>query len=296
MQGQSENQDKQWKGTGEGEARECASKGQGDGDQPQDPAGDSKNMFLRCADVLGDGDESPDNSESRRRMCGMRGEVWDSAHVKGLESVEEAPDEPGFANTLLQPHLWQVWDRAQVEGLEVVEEAPDESGSVWDRAQVEGLEDVEETPDDLGVVAGHGRVPQVAHQRIDCNCGVVILTARHQSCCGQQVPSILSVPPYSTCNHQNIGAREPDSPSGVRLPLGPHPFPFKLALSLDVGLIHFVGVRLASLTDLEDFNSGLRGALAEHLEQHTQQLGVLHVGGHHHPCALNYLQATSGLT
>lgn len=103
--------------------------------------------------------------------------------MKGLESVEEAPDEPGFANTLLQPHLWQVWDRAQVEGLE----------------------DVEETPDDLGVVAGHGRVPQVAHQRIDCNCGVVILTARHQSCCGQQVPSILSVPPYSTCNHQNIG-------------------------------------------------------------------------------------------
>jgi len=50
------------------------------------------------------------------------------------------------------------------------------------------------------------------------------------------------------------------------------------------------------LTDLEDFHSGLRGALTEHLEQHTQQLGVLHVGGHHHPCALNHLQATTGLT
>lgn len=40
---------------------------------------------------------------------------------------------------------------------------------------------------------------------------------------------------------------------------------------------------------LEDLKSGLRGAFTEHLQQHAQQLGVLHVGGHHHPCALNHL-------
>ncbi len=61
----------------------------------------------------------------------------------------------------------------------------------------------------------------------------------------------------------------------------------KLRLSLLLLLLY---------TDLEDFNSGLGGALAEHLEQHTQQLGVFHVGGHHHPCALNHLHPTTGLT
>ena len=110
-------------------------------------------------------------------------QVWDRAQVEGLEHVEEALEDIGFADSLLKPYLWQVWDRAQVKGLENVEEAPD----------------------DLGVVAGHGRVPQVAHQRVDCDCGVVILTACHQSCCGQQIPSILSVPPYSSCKHQSIG-------------------------------------------------------------------------------------------
>ena len=83
--------------------------------------------------------------------------MWDRAQVEGLEDVQETLDSLGFASILLKPYLWQVWDRAQVEGLE----------------------DIEEAPDDLGVVAGHGRVPQVAHQRIDCNCGVVILTACH---------------------------------------------------------------------------------------------------------------------
>ncbi len=142
-------------------------------------------------------------------------QVWDRAQVEGLEDATEALDSLGFANTLLKPYLWQVWDRAQAEGLEEVTEALASSGfgntllkpylwQVWDRAQVEGLENVEEAPDDLGVVAGHGRVPQVAHQCVDRDCGVVILAARHQSCCWQQIPSILSVPPYSSCKHQNI--------------------------------------------------------------------------------------------
>lgn len=109
-------------------------------------------------------------------------QVMDTAQVEGLEDEEETVDDVGSASILLNSYLWQVWDRAQVEGLENVEEAPD----------------------DLGVVAGHGRVPQVAHQCVDCDCGVVILAARHQSCCWQQIPSILSVPPYSSCKHQNI--------------------------------------------------------------------------------------------
>ncbi len=123
-------------------------------------------------------------------------QVWDRAQVEGLEDVKETLDSLGFASIPLKPYLWQVWDRAQVEGLEDAEEALDNIGfantllkpylwQVWDRAQMEGLENVEEAPDDLGVVAGHGRVPQVAHQRIDRNCRVVILTAGHQSCCGQ---------------------------------------------------------------------------------------------------------------
>lgn len=45
------------------------------------------------------------------------------------------------------------------------------------------LKDIEQAPDDLGVVAGHGRVPQVAHQGIDGDCGVVVVTAGHQARC-----------------------------------------------------------------------------------------------------------------
>lgn len=70
---------------------------------------------------------------------------------------------------------------------------------VWDRAQMQGLEDVEEAPDDLGVVAGHGGVPQVAHQGVDRDCGVVVFTAGHQARCRQQVPSILAVPANRPC-------------------------------------------------------------------------------------------------
>ena len=131
------------------------------------------------------------------------------------EGPVEALDDLGFLLTRLHAYLWQVWDRAQVEGLEDATEALDSLGfantllkpylwQVWDRAQVEGLENVEEAPNDLGVVAGHGRFPQVAHQCVDRDCGVVILTACHQSCCGEQVPSILSVSSYSSCSHQNI--------------------------------------------------------------------------------------------
>jgi len=61
-------------------------------------------------------------------------------------------------------------------------------------------------------------------------------------------------------------------------------------------IIRTIIMIMMMMTDLEDFHSGLRGALTEHLEQHTQQLGVLHVGGHHHPCALDHLHPTTGLT
>lgn len=66
---------------------------------------------------------------------------------------------------------------------------------------MEGLEDVEEAPDDLGVVAGHGGVPQVAHQGVDGHSGVVVLTAGHQPRRRQQVPSIHCVSSYRPCEH-----------------------------------------------------------------------------------------------
>ncbi len=50
--------------------------------------------------------------------------------MEGLEDVKETLDNLGFANILLHPYLWQVWDRAQVKGLEDVEEAPNDLGMV----------------------------------------------------------------------------------------------------------------------------------------------------------------------
>ena len=44
------------------------------------------------------------------------------------------------------------------------------------------------------------------------------------------------------------------------------------------------------MADLQDLGSSLRGAFAEHLQQHAQQLRILHVGSHHHSCALDHLQ------
>ena len=40
---------------------------------------------------------------------------------------------------------------------------------------------------------------------------------------------------------------------------------------------------------LKDLCPGMRGALIEHVQQHAQQLRVLHVWRHHHSSALNHL-------
>ena len=46
----------------------------------------------------------------------------------------------------------------------------------------------------------------------------------------------------------------------------------------------------AMMADLQDLGSSLRGAFAEHLQQHAQQLRILHVRSHHHSRALDHLQ------
>ena len=71
---------------------------------------------------------------------------------------------------------------------------------------MQSLEDVEQAPDDLGVVTRHSRVPQVAHQGVDGNCGVVVLAAGHKTGSRKQIPGILAIPSDCPCKqHSKLG-------------------------------------------------------------------------------------------
>ena len=53
------------------------------------------------------------------------------------------------------------------------------------------------------MVTGHSRVPQVAHQGVDGNCGVVILATGNQTGSWEQIPSILAVPCDGPCKQNS---------------------------------------------------------------------------------------------
>ena len=59
--------------------------------------------------------------------------------------------------------------------------------------------------------------------------------------------------------------------------------------------LHLQYVRCVLRGYLENFCPGLWRTLAEHMQQHAQQLWILHVRRHHHTCAFNHLpQAHTG--
>jgi hypothetical protein len=149
-------------------------------------------------------------------------------------------------------------------------------------SQLQGLEDVEQASHYLRVVAGHGGIPQGAHESIDGHRGVVLLTAGHQARRVQQVPSqvilwngtysqrvyTLSQWPsgtvkFSSCealiNQRNrlwlallTNGADRRAAGAVILPLGPHALALQLALPLEVRLVRLVRMRVQCSDDAKN--------------------------------------------